>query len=67
MNWIYIALLSGNLITSQHDTEEACLGRKAILEKENKITNAKCINMMTSFYGSIGTITLSPSTNTMPQ
>ncbi len=44
MNWILIAITSGMLMTSSHDTEEACLGRKAILEKD-KITNAKCVDM----------------------
>lgn len=44
MNWILIAITSGMLMTSHHDTEEACLGRKAMLEKD-KITNSKCIDM----------------------
>lgn len=54
MNWILIAIASGMLMTSSHDTEEACLGRKAILEKD-KITNSKCVNMQNnqlSGYGS---------------
>lgn len=45
MNWILIAITSGMLMTSQHDTEEQCLGRKAMLEKD-KITNSKCVDMM---------------------
>ncbi len=44
MNWILIAITSGMLMTSHHETEEQCLGRKAMLEKD-KIINAKCINM----------------------
>lgn len=51
MNWILIAVASGMIMTSNHETEEACLGRKAILEKD-KITNAKCISMQ-PIYGSI--------------
>lgn len=47
MNWILIAITSGMLMTSSHDNEEACLGRKAMLEKD-KITNAKCVDMRTS-------------------
>ena len=50
MNWILIAITSGMLMTSSHDTEEACLGRKAILEK-NKVTNSKCIDMRVDVYG----------------
>lgn len=44
MNWILIAVSSGMIMTSSHETEEACLGRKAMLEKD-KITNSKCLNM----------------------
>lgn len=44
MNWILIAITSGMLMTSHHDTEEACLGRKAMLEKD-KIINIKCVDM----------------------
>lgn len=47
MNWILIAITSGMLMTSSHETEEACLGRKAMLEKD-KTVNAKCVNMMPS-------------------
>ena len=36
MNWIFIGAVAGSLVTSAHDTKEACLGRKAILA-ENKI------------------------------
>ena len=44
MNWILIAITSGMLMTGHYDTEEACLGRKAMLEKD-KITNSKCVDM----------------------
>lgn len=44
MNWILIAITSGMLMTGHYETEEACLGRKAMLEKD-KITNIKCIDM----------------------
>lgn len=44
MDWIFIAVVSGMLMTGTYATEEQCLGRKAILEKE-KITNSKCIDM----------------------
>lgn len=46
MNWILIAIISGMLMTGHFDTEEACLGRKAMLEKD-KITNSKCVDMST--------------------
>ncbi len=50
MNYILIAIVSGMLLTSSHETEEACLGRKAIIEKEHKISNSKCIDMRQGGY-----------------
>lgn len=47
MNWILIAITSGMLMTGHYETEEACLGRKAMLEKD-KITNIKCVDMRQS-------------------
>lgn len=61
MNWILIAITSGMLMTGHYETEEACLGRKAMLEKD-KITNVKCISMQSIY--SIGTSTnLTPCFN----
>lgn len=52
MNWIFIAIMSGMIVTSSHDTEEACLGRKAIFEKDHKISyQNKCVDMRQSFTG----------------
>jgi hypothetical protein len=48
MNWILIAITSGMLMTGHYDTEEACLGRKAMLEKD-KITNIKCVDMRQNY------------------
>lgn len=48
MNWILIAITSGMLMTSYHENEEACLGRKAMLEKD-KITNSKCVDMRQNY------------------
>ena len=48
MNWILIAITSGMLMTGHYDTEEACLGRKAMLEKD-KITNIECVDMRLSY------------------
>jgi hypothetical protein len=50
MNWILIAIVSGSILTSGHDTEEACLGRKAMLEKDK--ISAKCVSAPT-LYNSI--------------
>ena len=40
MNWILIGLIAGSLIVSQHETEEQCEGRKAMIVKQKGI--AKC-------------------------
>jgi hypothetical protein len=66
MNWVLIGLLSGSLITSQHETREQCEGRKVILQ-EQKATKLKCVelehwNGITN--GSV--LKLSPSTVTIP-
>lgn len=42
MNWIFIAVIAGSIVSSGHDTEEQCLGRKAIIEKDYKIVGT-CI------------------------
>lgn len=52
MEWLYFALISGSLLTSLHPTEEACLGRKAIMEKENKsIYLGRCVRVHESSSG----------------
>ncbi len=56
MNWILIAITSGMLMTGHYETEEACLGRKAMLEKD-KITNIKCIDMRNLTIGTTSYIT----------
>ena len=55
MSWILIAIVAGSIVTSGHDTKEACLGRVATLA-ELKIT-AKCVEAPTN-YGSSLTGTL---------
>lgn len=37
MNWIFIGLLAGSLVTSTHETEEACLGRAEVLKKKDVV------------------------------
>jgi len=37
MDWIFVAVLSGSIVTSGHSTEEGCLGRKALIERDSKI------------------------------
>ena len=38
MKWILIGTLLGSLVTSQHDSEEGCRGRAAVLKKKDIIT-----------------------------
>ncbi len=41
MEWVYIGIVAGSLVTSLHPNKEACEGRKAILA-EQKIAG-KCV------------------------
>lgn len=43
MNWICVGLIAGSLVTSLHDTEEACKGREAMLQKQKVRTT--CVPM----------------------
>jgi hypothetical protein len=47
MNWIFLAIVSGSILTSGHDTKEQCLGRKSILA-EQKI-EGKCVEAPKQF------------------
>lgn len=46
MNWIFIGLLAGNLVTSGHETREACEGR-AVIAREAKVERATCFQLPT--------------------
>lgn len=66
MNWILIAITSGMLMTGHYETEEACLGRKAMLEKD-KITNSKCVDMRNlNFTSSSSILCLTPNGYSRP-
>lgn len=45
MGWIFVGLLLGSVVTSSHESEEACLGRKALLEK--KEVRGQCVLVST--------------------
>jgi len=47
VNWVFIAILGGNLVTSMHANEEACRGRKAMWDKDHWQTppNSQCVDM----------------------
>jgi hypothetical protein len=51
MNWVFIEAILGSIVTSSHDTQEACEGRKVMLEK--KEIKGQCIQQ------NISNITLS--------
>jgi len=50
MNWIMIAIMSGSLVVSSHETQEACEGRAAILKKDHKI-ETKCVEVPKTYDG----------------
>lgn len=44
MNWIFLGLLAGSLVTSAHDTREACEGR-AVIAREKGVERGKCVEL----------------------
>ena len=40
--WILTGLLLGSIITSTHDSEEACRGRAAMLTKVKEVQSIEC-------------------------
>lgn len=57
--WVLTGVVLGSIITSTHDTEEACRGRKAMLEKVSQVNQVECrnVNVMTFHTGSGGSST----------
>ena len=68
MEWLLIGTLLGSTITSQHATQEACEGRRVMLEKLKAGVRATCVQAPGNIYtGSISlgyyntpTVCLSP-------
>jgi hypothetical protein len=47
MNWIFVGMLAGSLVTSTHDTKEACVGRAETLKEKSVV--GKCIEHQPPF------------------
>ena len=62
MDWIFIAIVSGTIMTAPFQTEEGCLGKKAKMEKDKIATNSKCIDMRLTFSYTV----ISPNTVMTP-
>ena len=45
MTWILIAIVSGSILVSEHSTEEACLGRKALLARRSVASVMACVEL----------------------
>lgn len=58
MDWIFVAVVLNSIVAAGFPSEEACLGKKAMFEKEHKIFGA-CFRMPTNNY-SMGTTIISP-------
>lgn len=61
MEYIYIAIISGSIAASGYPNEEACLGHKAIFDRDNKV-NGVCVKMPMRTLPTIGTVCLYNST-----
>ena len=64
MNWILIAVVAGSIVTSGHETKEACMGRVATLQ-EQKIT-AACYSAPAPAYTSSSTNVFCITNCTLP-
>lgn len=59
MDWIFITVIAGMITTGGFPTEEACLGKRAVWERDHKIAGM-CVKAPTfTLYGT--SITLTPS------
>ena len=47
MEWFLIGVVAGSLVTSGHKTEEECLGRKAVLDKQHIVST--CVKAPSNF------------------
>lgn len=61
MEWIYVGVILNSILTSGFPTEEACLGHKAMLEKQK--VYGVCVATPAAHFitGSSGTIFLGPN------
>lgn len=63
MKYIFIGMILNSIVTSTHDSEEACKGREAILKEKGVV--GQCVkelsNLTYSTSGSIGSICLTPN------
>lgn len=50
MNWLFIRLLAGSVVTSGHDTKEACEGRRVTLT-EKGVTGGQCVQAQQQYIG----------------
>lgn len=57
MNWIYIGLLAGSLVTSTHDNKEACEGRAVTLKEKGVIGKCEAAPQALTSRDSSGTLT----------
>jgi len=59
MEWIFVVVLAGSIVTSGHSSREACDGRKATFEREYRVSG-QCINM--NWESTVHISTVSPTT-----
>ena len=46
--WLFIGILLGSIVTSSHDTKEACEGRRVVLTEKG--VNGQCVNQNIGTY-----------------
>lgn len=46
--WIFVGLLLGSMVTSSHDTKEACEGRRVMLTEKG--VSGQCVQQPNNLY-----------------
>lgn len=61
--WILTGVVLGSIINSTHADEEACRGRKAVLEAVKGISQLECRAVNNIVYGTSNSISIRPQFN----
>ena len=56
VEWAFIAVVGGSLVSGGFDTKEACYGHRDVMQEENHISG-QCVETTTTIVGSYSSIT----------
>jgi hypothetical protein len=55
MNWLFVAVLGGNLMTATFPNEAGCLGQESITQRDQHVMG-QCVNLNSVRTGTTGTL-----------